>query len=183
MSTINWKTEKRKVSKLIPFEKNPRKITPAAMEKLKDRILKRGFHDVIKVDTKGVVLSGNMRTEALLQLGIEEVTVLVPDRKLTKAERDAVMLESNRNDGEWDEGMLIDFGSEILLEAGFDTVDVHNFIVTNEPKRIKKYRTKRGEMWQLGDHKFTCGMELDSSALDIIIKWWETLSGQKAKKI
>ena len=84
---ITWKIEKRAVKDLIPLEKNPRKITKANMAKLKDRITKRGMHDVVKVDTKGVVLSGNMRTQALTELGIKEVDVMVPSRELTEEEQ------------------------------------------------------------------------------------------------
>ena len=56
---IQWTVEKRKVKDLIPLEKNPRKITKVALEKLKDRITKRGMHDVLKLDEKGVVLSAS----------------------------------------------------------------------------------------------------------------------------
>lgn len=168
MPLITWKTEKRKVKDLIPLEKNPRKITKTAMAKLKDRITKRGMHDVIKVDTKGVVLSGNMRTEALTQLGIEEVEVMVPSRALTKEERDAVVLESNKNDGEWDTSMLPDFGQEVLLEAGFETIEVDQLMHDDEDEEDtfdiakatatgKKPQAQNGERWQLGDHMLMCG--------------------------
>lgn len=168
MSTITWKAERRKVKDLKHFEKNPRKITPAAMSKLKERIQKRGFHDVVKVDTDNVVLSGNMRTEALLQLDIKEVNVLVPDRKLTAQEREAVVLESNRNDGTWDETMLPQFDTEVLLDVGFDSVEVDAFKETDEDEEdkfdvdkaveaIKKPISKQGDVWQLGESRLMCG--------------------------
>ncbi len=71
MTTLTWKTEKRKIKDLQPYPGNPRKITKDAMEKLKQRIVKRGFHDILKIDTDGVILSGNQRREALLQLVID----------------------------------------------------------------------------------------------------------------
>lgn len=168
MSTITWKAEKRKVAALKHFDKNPRQITPAGMAKLKDRIQKRGFHDVVKIDTNDVVLSGNMRTEALLQLGIKEVNVLVPSRELTQKEREAIVLESNRNDGTWDDTMLPQFDTEVLLDVGFDSVEVDGLKETDEDEEdkfdvdkavdaIKKPNTKRGEIYQLGESRLMCG--------------------------
>lgn len=51
---------------------------------------------------------------------VEEVYALVPSRPLEKSERDAVILESNRNDGEWDLKILSDsFEIDILKNVGF----------------------------------------------------------------
>jgi hypothetical protein len=117
---INWSVDKRKVADLKLWDKNPRTITKEAFERLKDRIIKRGFHDVIKIDIDNTVLSGNQRKQALVDLGVEEVSVLIPDRKLTDEEREKIALESNRNDGVWDYDMLAnDFDIELLKEVGF----------------------------------------------------------------
>lgn len=126
MTNLTWKTEKRKVKDLKPLEHNPRKINRGAIEKMKERIKKRGFHDVVKLDQDGVILSGNIRTEALTELGITEVNVLVPTRPLSDQERKGVILESNRHDGEWDTELLPEFGQEILLDVGFEAVEVDN---------------------------------------------------------
>lgn len=117
---ITWTPEKRKVSELKEFPNNPRKIDKQAFEKLKERIAQRGFHDVVKVDTEGFILSGHQRKKALIDLGIEEVYALVPSRPLDRSERDAVILESNRNDGEWDYKILQDnFDIDIMKNVGF----------------------------------------------------------------
>lgn len=117
---LTWTPEKRAVIDLKEFPNNPRKIDAVALEKLKQRIAQRGFHDVVKVDTEGFILSGNQRKKALIELGIEDVYVLVPSRPLERSERDAVMLESNRNDGEWDLKILSDnFDIDILKNVGF----------------------------------------------------------------
>lgn len=163
MPNLTWKIEKRKVADLVALEKNPRKISKTSMEKLKDRITKRGMHDVLKLDTKGVVLSGNMRTEALKQLKIETVDVMIPNRDLTEEERGAIVLESNKNDGEWDMSMLPEFGQDVLLEAGFETVEVDQLMHDDEDEEdgfdiqkdidnIKKPTAKMGDMYQCGNH-------------------------------
>lgn len=127
MEKLIWLAEKRKISELKNWEKNPRKITKEAFEKLKDRISKRGFHDVIKIDTNNNVLSGNQRKRVLIDLGIEEVNVLVPNRELTDKEKREVVLESNLNDGIWDYDILgNEFEIEDLKEVGFPEMSPFN---------------------------------------------------------
>lgn len=122
METLKWGVKKRKVAELRELEGNPRKITEDAFSKLKERIQKRGVHDVIKVDTEDVILSGNQRKRALTELGISEVLVLSPDRPLTEEERKAIVIESNRSDGQWDFDLLANtYDEQMLLDLGFST--------------------------------------------------------------
>lgn len=180
MSTLTWTAEKRKVKDLKPLDKNPRKITKASIEKMKERISKRGFHDVVKLDQSGVVLSGNVRTEALTALGIQEVNVLVPSRPLTKEERDGVILESNRHDGEWDTAMLPEFGQEILLDVGFEAMEVDTIMHDDEDEEdafdtektveaIKRPVAKRGDVYKLGTHRIMCGDSTDPKDLKTLM--------------
>lgn len=117
---LTWTPERRKVSDLKELPNNPRRIDKEALAKLKSRIEARGFHDVVKVDSDGYVLSGNQRKKALTELGVEEVWALVPSRELSREERDKVILESNRNDGSWDLQILSsDFDIGVLHDIGF----------------------------------------------------------------
>jgi len=188
MDKITWKTEKRKLLDLKPYEKNPRKITAQAMEKLKDRIRKRGFHDVLKVDTNDVVLSGNMRRAALIDLDVFEVKVKVPSRKLTKEERDIIVLESNKNDGTWDDEMLPEFDSEVLVESGFESLEVDSMKKEEEDneddfdaeevvKAAKAEVSKKGELYRLGEHYLMCG---DSTSIEDIDR---LMGGAKADMV
>lgn len=169
--SITWKAEKRNVADLIEWDKNPRKITDQAFEKLKQRIRERGFHDVIKIDTDNVVLSGNMRKKALVDLNIQEVNVLVPERKLTDEERDKVALESNRNDGTWDFEMLGNvFEVDHLLDVGFSKLEIgmdplkeDDWDENKELEKITTPVTQYGDVYQLGVHKVGC---LDSTKFE-----------------
>ena len=165
---INWKTDRRKVADLKHWDKNPRKISRQKAELLKERIRERGFHDVIKIDLNNVILSGNCRTDVLLELGIEEVNVLVPDRELTAEEMEKIGLESNMNDGEWDFSKMKDnFEINTLLETGFNSSELSFMFDVplvedefDEDKAIeeaKKTEIKNGDVYQLGDHKLMCG--------------------------
>lgn len=117
---ISWKTETRKISDLKGWDKNPRKISEKAYERLKKSIQDRGFHDVLKIDENNVVLSGNQRLKALVELGYDEVECKVCEQILTEKEKREVAIESNVQDGEFDLEMLqLEFEDE-LKELGFD---------------------------------------------------------------
>lgn len=177
MTKLTWRSEKRSVKPLKAWKNNPRKITKEAFEKLKDRIKQRGFHDVIKIDTDGTVLSGNQRKKALTELGIQEVTVLIPNRKLTKDERNKIALESNTNDGEWDFEGLKSFDMDTLTDIGFDKNELQDiwsenleaeddqFDVDKELVKIIKPKTKLGDLIIMGGHRLYCGDSLDPSSL------------------
>ncbi len=177
LEKLTWRPERRKVTQLKAWSKNPRKITKPAFEKLKERIVKRGFHDVVKIDTDNTVLSGNQRKKALVELGIKEVTVLLPSRKLTEEERDKVALESNTNDGEWNFEDLQSFDIELLTDIGFDQSELEkiwdkpsevaedNFDVEKELQKIKVPRTKVGDLIVMGRHKLICGDCQDPTVL------------------
>lgn len=119
MGVVDWEIKRIPLSELRPWANNPRKISREAFEKLKSRIQARGFHDILKVDTDGTVLSGNQRLRALKDFGVQAVACKVAPHKLTDNERAIIALESNKNDGEddWDE--LANFDLSVLKEGGF----------------------------------------------------------------
>lgn len=177
MDKLIWKTEVRDVKDLILWKQNPRKISKIAMEKLKEKIIRNGFHSVIVIDTDNTILSGNQRKAALLQLGIHQVHVLVPNRKLSEVERCNIALASNINDGDWDFELLKDFDIELLADVGFSEVDLANiwddnistkeesFDVEKEIKNIQEPRVKTGDIIVLGKHKIICGDSTDPEVL------------------
>lgn len=165
-----WLPKLRKVSELKDLTDNPRKITEEGFKKLKERISKRGFHDVLKTDTEDYILSGNQRRKALTELGIEEVNTLYPSRELTKEERNGVILESNRNDGIFDDDMLANlYDEQELRDLGFsekelgmidfdDKKEMDDDVVPEVPKEAQ---TKRGDFYNLGRHQLLCGDSTD----------------------
>ncbi|MDE1945600.1 MAG: DNA modification methylase [Patescibacteria group bacterium] len=179
MKNLNlvWRAEKRRVTDLKAWSKNPRKISKKALEGLKDRIRQRGFHDVVKIDLDGTILSGNQRKKALVELAIDEVTVLVPDRKLSDEERNKVALESNISDGEWNIAELKSFDIGTLSDVGFDIAELEeswgerhevrddNWDEQAEIKKAKKTSVKPGDMFELGKHRLVCGDSTDMTTV------------------
>jgi site-specific DNA-methyltransferase (adenine-specific) len=136
---IEWSTIKVKVKDLKEWAKNPRKINEDEFNKLKESIEKRGFHDVLKVDTDMTVISGHQRKRALLQMGIEEVDVKMPDRDLTSDEREVIAIESNRHRGEFDFDKLAnEFEMDNILDGGITEkeLSVDPFQEEDKPKKV-----------------------------------------------
>lgn len=183
---INWQVEKRKVADLKNWEQNPRIITRANFLRLKEKILEQGFHAVLVVDTDSTVLAGNQRLEVLRDVGIDEVNVIVPDRKLSDKERVKVALSDNKHEGEDDWDMLLNFDEDILKDVGFSIEDISRhfdlspdedgFDADKEYQNIQVAETKVGDLYKLGDHKILCG---DSEKKED----WEKLMGNEKAKL
>lgn len=118
-----WECRKVKLAEIMPNEKNPRRISQEAFDKLKKKIEDVGFHSPIKVDNEGVILGGNQRYAALMAMGAGEleVPVMFPKFKLTERERQEIIITDNVSDGEWNMDMLAnEFNPEDLQEWGLD---------------------------------------------------------------
>lgn len=118
-----------KLSKLKLNPGNPRKIAEAKMERLKKSL--QDFERMMElrpivVDEGWTVLGGNMRLQALKQLGFKEV----PDEwvkmaeGLTEEQKREFIIKDNVGFGEWDWEMLgNEWESGQLTEWGLDVPD------------------------------------------------------------
>jgi DNA modification methylase len=181
MSPLVWKTEKRKVTDLVPNSQNPRSMSPEQVENLKKSLKKFNLVEIPVIDQDNKVIAGHQRLMVLKLLGRvqEQIEVRVPNRKLTKKEYDQYLLTSNRVHGDWNWDLLKDFDIDLLLDVGFDDMDLShvwddsleteddNFDVEKELAKIKKPITKTGDVYQLGIHRLICG---DSTKLDDVKK-------------
>lgn len=73
---ISKKLVKMKVSDLIPYEKNPRKIPAEAVDDVCESFRQCGVIDPIEIDEDNVILSGHTRLQAALQMKIDKVDCL-----------------------------------------------------------------------------------------------------------
>ena len=101
------KIELRQIEKVIPYTRNPRKITPQAISAVAGSIKEFGFKQPIIVDGEGVIIAGHTRLLAAQSLGMEKVPVLVAS-DLTPAQVQAFRLADNRvaEFSEWDGELL-----------------------------------------------------------------------------
>lgn len=171
-----WRTEKRKVCDLLPYEKNPRKITDTQMELLKESLVKFNLAELPAINLDGKICAGHQRIKALQLLGRgdELIDCRIPNRKLTPSEFKEYLLISNRSGGSWDFDILVsDFDIDTLLTAGFDSNDLtnifddslevsdDNFDEDKELEKIKETDIKTGDYFALGRHRLLCSNSLE----------------------
>lgn len=183
MKKITWHIETRKLSDLQEADYNPRKRTPKEKEDLKRSIDSFGAVEpgVINIGKRNnILIGGHGRREIYLEMGREEMQVMVPDRELTADEEKELNLRLNKNVGSWDHEKLAELGIDILLEVGFgeeelagswDDVDVidDNFRIGAAMKEAEKPRTKPGELWALGNHRLYVGEATDAEAMKALM--------------
>lgn len=126
---IVWTTEKRTVESLVPWARNPRKITEARMGKLQKSLAKFGYASEILANLDGQMIAGHMRLRAMVLLKMvtpeDEIDVRLPSRMLKKGEVEELAIRDNGNFGEWDFDILNeDFEIPQLLDFGFEPVEL-----------------------------------------------------------
>lgn len=174
----------RKVSELVPYEKNPRKISEEAINAVAESIQEFGFKNPILIDKNNVIIAGHTRRLASLKLGLERVPCVVVD-DLTPQQIKALRLADNKTNelAEWDIGEL-DLELEGLLDMdmerfGFDIPDIAESGEATEDDFDEETakivpKVQRGEVWVLGNHRLMCG---DTSNADDVQK---LMGGAKA---
>ena len=172
------------VGTLRPAEYNPRKISEDALAQLKESISRFQMIDPVIVNSapkrKDIVIGGHMRLRAAKDLGHATVPVVYVSIPSIEKEKE-LNLRLNRNTGEWDFSKLKAFDLELLLDIGFDDSDLTNiwdenleteddgFDVEKELAKIKKPKTKLGDLYQLGAHRLICGDSTDPAVLKKLI--------------
>jgi len=179
ITKLQWHTEKRKVSELLPYDRNPRQISEKQMHDLQKSLKKFNLVELPAIDADGRVVAGHQRLKALQLLGRgnEKIEVRVPNRKLTEQEYKQYLISSNAISGDWDFEKLKNFDVELLLGAGLNENELANiwdqtleieddeFDVEKELQKIKKSKTKLGDIFQLGQHKLICGDATDPAVV------------------
>ena len=166
---INWKTEKRKLNELRPWERNPRQATEKQWQDLERSLEKFSLADPLIINKDNTIIGGHFRWKVLKEKGIEEVDVRVPDRQLSEKEVEELNVRLNKNLGEWDYDLLANFDEDLLKGIGFGDEELDEifgietadeFDVEEELEKVlagKERRCKEGDLWQLGEHRLYIG--------------------------
>lgn len=122
--------------KLIrPNAKNPRGIKKNRARGLKNQIRKFGYLDRIILNKDLTILAGHQRFEIFKSEGETEVECFVPEKQLSEADADELLVGHNLNTGFWNEVLLDEhFGEEFLkaMEFGRDLDKVDRNFGKNE---------------------------------------------------
>ncbi len=179
MAKLEWRTAQKRVNDLIPQKINPRIITDKQMSALKKSLKRFNLVEIPASTIDGKILAGHQRIRALQLLGRgnDMIDIRIPNRRLTAEEEKQYLIGSNALGGDWDLEALKNFDLDILMEAGFDEIElskfwdedkeikIDNFDVEKELKKIKKPKTKLGDIIILGKHKIICQDSTKSETL------------------
>tara|TARA_R110002020_G_scaffold424388_2_gene633582 strand:- start:14656 stop:15903 length:1248 start_codon:yes stop_codon:yes gene_type:complete len=176
-----------KISKVKGNPSNPRIIKNDKFKKLVKSI--QEFPEMLKlrpivVDEEMMVLGGNMRLKASKAAGLTEVWIEVAEG-LTEEKKREFIVKDNVGFGEWEWDILAnEWDSVQLTEWGLDVWEniddaepEAGLIEDDEIPEVKESKAKRGDIWQLGDHRIMCG---DSTSSDDVAK---LMNKQKADLI
>ena len=151
---------------------NPRKWSEEQLLKLQDSITRFGVVDPILINSapkrKNIVIGGHMRLKALKALKYKKVPVVqvrIPDLEKEKE----LNLRLNQNTGEFDFKLLSEFDESFLSDVGFisedldkifeveDVPETFNLKQALEKAGVNEVKTKKGDVYQLGNHRLMCG--------------------------
>jgi len=160
------------INDLVSPDYNPRKHDDIAKEQLKQSILRFGIVDPVVANSspsrKNIIIGGNFRWEVIKELGYETVPVVYVDIPDLDKEKE-LNIRLNKNTGEFDWDLLAKFDESLLIDIGFSSNELDDiFHVEDIPeefdleKELKKLdideiRTKKGDVYDLGDSKLLCG--------------------------
>ncbi len=161
--------------------RNANKGTRRGADIILNSLKKLGAGRSIVLDKNGRIIAGNKTAEQAAKAGLDDVLVVKTDGKRLVAvqrmdldlENDARAMElaiADNRAGElsldWDAEALKAIGAEIDLSGLFDEEEFADLIgesiapVIGEddaPEAPKVAKSKRGEVYQLGDHRLMCG--------------------------
>lgn len=159
--------------------KNPRLIKNAAFDKLKKSISEHpemlSYREILvyKHGDKYVIIGGNMRHEALKELGITNAPCKVLPPDTTVEQLKAYTLIDNSSYGEWNfEDLANEWDTALLYACDIEVPELEtnasleeeaeedtDFDVEENTPKTSQY--KDGDIFQLGRHRLICGDSTD----------------------
>jgi DNA modification methylase len=175
--------KKVKISEIKTNPKNPRLIKDDKFKKLVKSI--QEFPQMLElrpivVDENNIVLGGNMRLKACIEVGLKEIFI-VQAAELTEEQKDEFIVKDNVGFGEWDWDLLAnEWDTEKLTDWGLDLpidlsikeleAEEDNFEIPNEIFTDIVI----GDLIEIGEHRLLCGDSTDSDSVD------KLMNGEKA---
>ena len=123
---ITWTNEKRKLSELIPWPRNPRQIKGPEVKRLQESLAEFGQVEPIACGPDNELYNGHQRLKSwAAKYGDIEIEVRVSSRPLTEKEREKLTVYLHKGAaGEWDFDTLSEWDTEDLLSWGFSPDDL-----------------------------------------------------------
>ena len=185
MGTVT-RMELRKIDELLPYENNAKLHPPEQIEKLRRSFREFGMIVPVGIDAQSRVLYGHGRLLAARAEGWTEIpTVTVED--LTEEQRRAFIHADNLlGETGYDKDLLRSeaqalqaAGFDITL-VGFDAAGIQLQSIEAQLGEIEEAddldaeeapaRVRRGQIWQLGDHRLMCGDSTNAEELKQLVQ-------------
>jgi len=181
---ITWTNDKRLLSDLIPWPRNPRQIKKSQVERLQESIDLFGQVDVIAIGPGNEIYNGHQRLVSWAdKYGDIEVDVRISNRELTEKEREKLTVFLHKGAaGEWDFDVLAnEFDVDDLLDWGFEEHDLDLDMWGVEPEEDpgaqidraeelrEKWGVESGQLWKLGSHRLICGDCTDAKTFEMLM--------------
>jgi DNA modification methylase len=185
MTDIVWHDERRKLSELIPWPRNPRQINTDQGKRLAQSFDEFAQVETIAIGPGNEVYNGHQRLNVWAsKFGDIEVDVRVASRALTEKEREKLTIFLHKGAaGEWDFDKLAnEFELGDLLEWGFDKKELDIDLWMPEPPEDpgaqidraeelrEKWGVETGQLWQLGEHRLICGDCTDRAVVERVMQ-------------
>lgn len=171
------------LEKIIPYQNNPRDNGPA-VNAVASSIREFGFSVPILLDKNYTIIAGHTRLYAARKLGLSEAPCIVAEN-LDEAKVKALRIADNKvaELSSWDKSVLGDelkaIGEAVGMdEFGFDFDDllrVFDEDLEEKAKDLPEPKTKRGDVYVLGEHRLMCG---DSTSEEDVKK---LMAGERAQ--
>jgi hypothetical protein len=179
--------ETRPVDQLIPYAENARTHSKKQIRQIAASIREFGFVNPILIGPDGKIVAGHARLLAALQLGMQEVPVIVLEH-LSETQRRALVITDNKlalNAG-WDEELLRAELAALAKEEfpldlmGFDNAELIRLLAAQvaadgltdpdaAPLAPAVPTSQPGDLWILGEHRLLCGNAASKADLDIVL--------------
>ena len=156
--------EKVNIKDIKSNDNNPRFIRDTKFNKLKESITQ--FPEMLKlrpiiVNKDGVILGGNMRYKASLDIGLKEVYILRA-KQLTPEQEQEFIVKDNIGFGEWDWDILAnewdidkldDWGLDVPVLPSIEEAEDDDY---EEPDDLQ-VDVVLGDLIEIGEHRLLCG--------------------------
>ena len=164
--------------------KNPRVIRDQKFRLLKKSIEEDpemlGLREILLYPYQGknIIIGGNMRYQALKDLGYTSAIVKILPADFTPEKLRAIVIKDNSGFGEWDWDALADeWEAAQLIDWGLDVPDLGNVKADEEAEEDdynpsddleKPAKSREGDIYALGHHRLICGDSTDPQIIDIL---------------
>jgi DNA modification methylase len=180
--------ELRDIDSITPYEKNPR-LNDDAVEAVAASIKEFGFRVPIVIGPDGVIICGHTRWKAAKKLQLAKVPVhvatdLTPEQvkayriadnktaELAEWDFDQLRIEiADLQNADFDLGLLAFDEDELtrLLGGDNDAVTDGQTDPDAVPEPPDEAVSRRGQVYQLGEHRLMCGDSSSAADLDILL--------------